>query len=109
MAAQEEFLQLYVTQLAEGKVWAVEADVSLIDVWRWEECTPEVVEACARPFEDTFDYCWFTPGRLRLRQFLQPLDEAGRRRIYEGEPLDTLPNAWHMSDHLPVGAVFEFA
>ena len=38
---------------------------------------------------------------------MAPRGEAQSQRIF-GPPYETLPNAWHPSDHLPVIASFSF-
>jgi hypothetical protein len=50
---------------------------------------------------------YYSSDGLRLLGYQESLDEEQAKRIYQEG--DALPNAWHPSDHLPVGCVFEWA
>ena len=70
---------------------------------------PRPVRAPRRHYEAWLDYVYYTrerAGGLRLVGYQESLDEEMARRIYQDG--DALPNAWHPSDHLPVGCVFEW-
>ena len=60
-----------------------------------------------RHYEAWLDYAYYSTGGLRLMAYQEGLTEEQARLIYENG--DALPNAWHPSDHLPVGCVFEWA
>lgn len=80
---------------------------------------PRAVRAPRRHYEGWLDYVYYTrrgaergaegraEGGLRLVGYQESLDEERARRIYQEG--DALPNAWHPSDHLPVGCVFEWS
>ena len=59
-----------------------------------------------RHYEAWLDYVYYAPG-LRLVGYQESLDEEQAEWIYRDG--DALPNAWHPSDHLPVGCVFEWS
>ena len=88
-------------------MWGVEADFAQLGVWDWAELPAAVAARCqAGPFEGTFDYIFYAPGKLGCTAVLEALGPSAQEKVYmEG---DTLPNAWHMSDHLPVGASFVY-
>ena len=50
---------------------------------------------------------YYSRASLRLVSYQESLTEEQARRIYQDG--DALPNAWHPSDHLPVGFVFQLA
>ena len=58
-----------------------------------------------RHYEAWLDYVYYSSGGLRLVAYQEPLTEEQAQLIYKDG--DALPNAWHPSDHLPVGCVFE--
>ena len=59
-----------------------------------------------RHYEAWLDYVYYSTGGLRLAAYQEVLSEEQARLIYKDG--DALPNAWHPSDHLPVGCVFEW-
>ena len=59
-----------------------------------------------RHYEAWLDYAYYTANSLRLAGYQESLSEEQARRIYKDG--DALPNAWHPSDHIPVGCVFEW-
>lgn len=72
-----------------------------------DERTPRSVRAPRRHYEAWLDYVYYSSDGLRLLGYQESLDEEQAKRIYQEG--DALPNAWHPSDHLPVGCVFEWA
>ena len=58
-----------------------------------------------RHYEAWLDYVYYSSGGLRLVAYQEPLTEEQAQLVYKDG--DALPNAWHPSDHLPVGCVFE--
>ena len=98
----DDLIEVYGVLIAEGKFWYVEHDVTKLGVWPRQAGGA----APAEPFEATFDYIFYSDSRLELRAVRETLTAEQRERIYgKGE---RLPCAWHMSDHLPVAACFEF-
>jgi len=97
----EAFTQIYTQELAEGKFWGVEHDLRAM-------LGSGMAVPAEGPCELRFDYIYFTSSSLRLEGALQPLAQERRRGIWAA-PWDVLPNAWHPSDHLPVGASFAFS
>ena len=59
-----------------------------------------------RHYEAWLDYVYYSSGGLRLVAYQEPLTEEQAQLVYKDG--DALPNAWHPSDHLPVGCVFEW-
>ena len=119
---------VFARELGEGKWWQVAYDLEVSGVavsdfeldadgmygggatGRPRPATgePPRVRAPRRHYEAWLDYVYYTPrGGLRLVGYQESLDEELARRIYQEG--DALPNAWHPSDHLPVGCVFEWA
>ena len=96
-------VEVYGVLIRDGKFWYVEHDVNKLGVWQQ---SPRDSVAVTRPFEASFDYIWFEASRLQLCSVRQPLTAEQSAHVYhDGE---TFPCAWHMSDHLPVAASFEF-
>jgi hypothetical protein len=58
-----------------------------------------------RHYEAWLDYVYYSAG-LQLVGYQESLSKEQARLIYQDG--DALPNAWHPSDHLPVGCVFEW-
>ena len=67
---------------------------------------PREVRAPRRHYEAWLDYVYYSSRGLRLVGYQESLEEEQARLIYQEG--DALPNAWHPSDHLPVGCVFEW-
>lgn len=94
----DDLLGVYLAELGEGKVWGVYHDL--------HACGVAPAPGPTRVFEGRFDQIHHTPATLPLRAVRALLTDEQRERVFtRGE---TLPNAWHPSDHLPVGAVFAF-
>ena len=55
--------------------------------------------------EAWLDYVYYSSESLRLVAYQEPMTEEQAQLVYKDG--DALPNAWHPSDHLPVGCVFE--
>ena len=70
------------------------------------ERTRRAARAPRRHYEGWLDYIYYSSGSLRLAAYQESLTEEQARLIYRDG--DALPNAWHPSDHLPVGCVFEW-
>ena len=66
---------------------------------------PRSVRAPRRHYEAWLDYVYYSSEGLRLVAYQESLTEQQAQLIYKDG--DALPNAWHPSDHLPVGCVFE--
>ena len=58
-----------------------------------------------RHYEAWLDYVYYSSESLRLVAYQEPMTEEQAQLVYKDG--DALPNAWHPSDHLPVGCVFE--
>ena len=73
----------------------------------WTEALPDPRPARVprRHYEAWLDYVYYSSGGLRLVAYQEPLTEGQAQLVYKDG--DALPNAWHPSDHLPVGCVFE--
>gem|GEM_PF-2581723 len=95
--SEEDLVGIYVAELREGKPWGVFHDL--------DACGALPGGPPPAVFEGRFDQIHHTPS-LSLSAVVSPLNEAQRRQVYEQK--DTLPNAWHPSDHLPLGAVFRW-
>jgi endonuclease/exonuclease/phosphatase family metal-dependent hydrolase len=96
-------VEVYGTLIREGKFWYAEHDVNKLGVWPQQNATSAEPEQL---FEATFDYIFYSAERLQLQAVRQPLTAEQRALVYEKG--DRFPCAWHMSDHLPVAASFEF-
>ena len=93
----EDFVTLYVTELEEGRFWAVHHDMAACGV----ALTPP-----RAPYQATLDYLYYNRRALEAVAVREPLSEAQRKKLFvEGE---SLPNEWHPSDHLPIAAAFKF-
>ena len=64
-------------------------------------------QAPRRHYEAWLDYVYYSSEGLRLVGYQESLSEEQAQLIYRDG--DALPNAWHPSDHLPVGCVFQWA
>ena len=64
-------------------------------------------QAPRRHYEAWLDYVYYSSKGLRLVGYQESLSEEQAQLIYRDG--DALPNAWHPSDHLPVGCVFQWA
>ena len=100
----------------------VEHDVAKLGVWPTPTPTPTAAAAATTvdgggappstkkpsrgPFEATFDYIFYGAARLCCEAVRTPLTAEQLTRVVEEG--DCFPNAWHMSDHLPVAASFRF-
>eukprot|EP00667_Euglena_gracilis_P012764 EG_transcript_13123 len=94
----EEFLAVYQQEAGAGKFWGVEHDLLV--------CTGRgMARPGAAPFAARFDYVFHTAAGLGLVAVQEPLTPEEAGRVAEG---DSLPNAWHPSDHLPVTATLRF-
>lgn len=95
---REAFLEIYACALHEGHIWSVFHDFYVCDV------LPPV--STPRIFQGRFDQIQLTRQSLSLRAVRAALTEAQQRAVLElGE---TLPNTWHPSDHLPLGAILDW-
>lgn len=92
----DDLLAIYTAEMNEGKPWGVYHDL--------HACGVAPVPGPRRVFTGRFDRIHYTPATLRLQAVRALLTDEQRALVFErGE---TLPNAWHPSDHLPVSAVF---
>ena len=94
-----DFHKLYQQELAEGKFWGVEHDVSVLRGGRGMHVEGSV-------FTADFDYVYYSTQSLKLVGVQQLLPEARMQELLSGQ--STLPNEFHPSDHLPVAAVLAF-
>lgn len=94
----EDFQEVYVSELSEGKVWSFLHDVRV--------CTGQAPALPERPHGVCIDRIYYS-GALIPKTVRDPLTQAQRRLIYED--WDLPPNAWHPSDHLPVAASFAWS
>eukprot|EP00927_Polykrikos_kofoidii_P049279 TRINITY_DN4335_c1_g1_i1.p1 TRINITY_DN4335_c1_g1~~TRINITY_DN4335_c1_g1_i1.p1 ORF type:complete len:590 (-),score=84.83 TRINITY_DN4335_c1_g1_i1:419-2188(-) len=101
--SKEDFVGIYLHELAEGKFWGVEHDLCAINGPSGGMSQPS-----DGPCELCFDHIFYTVGPLKLIGVREPLTTEQKERVW-GPPWDVLPNAWHPSDHLPVAASFSFA
>ena len=87
--------------------WRSTAKTSNLDlsVRRPSVRTPR--QAPRRHYEAWLDYVYYSSKGLRLVGYQESLSEEQAQLIYRDG--DALPNAWHPSDHLPVGCVFQWA
>eukprot|EP00403_Amphidinium_massartii_P041901 CAMPEP_0178450650 /NCGR_PEP_ID=MMETSP0689_2-20121128/43241_1 /TAXON_ID=160604 /ORGANISM="Amphidinium massartii, Strain CS-259" /LENGTH=515 /DNA_ID=CAMNT_0020076137 /DNA_START=52 /DNA_END=1599 /DNA_ORIENTATION=- len=94
LLTKDDFIEVYRSELGEGKFWGVEHDLRLMNgagMAIFEE----------GPVQLRFDYMYYTPDRARLLAVQEPLSEEHKQQIF-GPPWEVLPNSWHPSDHLPV-------
>jgi exonuclease III len=96
--AEADFLAIYLAELHEGKWWGV-----LHDLYA---CGTRPVPGVRGVFGGRFDQIHFSSRTLGLAAVRAPISAERRRQVYEQG--QTLPNSWHPSDHLPVGAVFRW-
>ena len=90
-----DFHSVYVQELAQGKFWGVEHDVSVLRGGRGLHVPGSV-------FTADFDDVYYSTQSLELVGVQQLLPEA---RMQELLGQSTLLNAFHPSDHSPVAAV----
>jgi endonuclease/exonuclease/phosphatase family metal-dependent hydrolase len=95
-----DFIAIYEAEVREGKPWAVYHDLHTCGVAHHVG-----VPAVEPPFAARYD-CIYCAASLRVEAVRAPLTEAQRQRVYEAG--ETLPNAWHPSDHLPVEATLSW-
>ena len=97
----DAFVSVYEAEVAQGKFWGVEHDLRVL---RGEG----VAQQGAPPFTATFDYLYCSDA-IEVLGVRAPLDRGEPRAeaLLKGE--SWLPNEWHASDHLPVGAALAFA
>lgn len=98
---QQDLQNIYTAELFEGKFWAVHHDLNACGVGDAFAFVPG-----ERPFEARYDRIYFTPNALTLEAIREPLTPGQRALVYDRG--DVLPNAWHPSDHLPVGVVLRW-
>jgi len=53
---------------------------------------------------DTLDYIYFTPKLFEVKAIRNPLTNENKKNMIDKIGI---PNVWHPSDHLPVGAIFK--
>jgi exonuclease III len=94
---EEDMVSIYEAELREGKPWGVVHDLVA--------CGALDPVPSPRVLSLRFDQIHFT-GALSLSAVSQPLAEDRWRQVQDNGV--TLPNAWHPSDHLPVGAAFRW-
>ena len=118
--ARREWHGVFAGELADGKWWQVAYDLEVsgvsvadLDVGgdapygdAAEGAVRRPARAPRRHYEAWLDYVYYSTGGLRLAAYQEGLSEEQARLIYKDG--DALPNAWHPSDHLPVGCVFEW-
>ncbi|MCB9794665.1 MAG: endonuclease/exonuclease/phosphatase family protein [Alphaproteobacteria bacterium] len=92
-----DFLGVYRSELSEGKIWSVQHDLQACGL---------LPEGPREPATASLDRVCYTRGPLELVAVRDPLTPA-RRAELESTGLG-LPNAWHPSDHLPLGVVLRW-
>lgn len=90
--SRAELVGLYAQELAEGKFWSVLHDLQVCGVLPAGERTL---------FAAALDHIYAC--NLAVLAAWDPLPEARRRALFSGGI--GLPNDWHPSDHIPIGAV----
>lgn len=91
--SRDEFQALYRSELSEGKYWSVQHDLQTCGV---------VTDTERGLYAASLDRIYHT-GALTPLALWSPLTEAQQRELAEQRL--GLPNAWHPSDHLPLGCV----
>ena len=94
----DELQAIYLSELTEGKWWGVYHDLALCD-----ERVPAIKDA---PFEAYIDRIYFNTSALKPLKVRALLTDEQATRVYQNG--ESLPNAWHPSDHLPLAALFQF-
>ena len=95
--SRAEFAALYAGEMAEGKYWSVLHDLQAGDVLPEGERTLYTV---------SLDRIYASTGRLEPVAAWDPLTGEQRTSLMGGGI--GLPNAWHPSDHLPIGVVLRW-
>lgn len=95
---EDDLVGIYRAELREGKPWGVLHDLHACGAM--PEMRPPGV------FGGRFDQIHYTARTLSLAAVREPLGEELRERVWGQR--ETLPNAWHPSDHLPVGATLRW-
>ncbi|MCB9766006.1 MAG: endonuclease/exonuclease/phosphatase family protein [Alphaproteobacteria bacterium] len=92
--SREDFVGVYRSELSEGKIWSVQHDLQSCGL---------LPEGARVPYTASLDRLYHTIGTLEAVAVWDPLTEA-RRQELAATGLG-LPNVWHPSDHVPLGAV----
>ncbi|MCB9760989.1 MAG: endonuclease/exonuclease/phosphatase family protein [Alphaproteobacteria bacterium] len=95
--SRADFVALYRSELADGKVRSLQHDLQVCGV------LPEGERVLSAASLDRIGY---TVGPLEAVAAWDPLTEAQRREMTTARV--GLPNRWHPSDHLPLGAVWRW-
>lgn len=95
---EDDMVALYTAELAEGKPWGVIHDLHATGVLP--------VLPPHRVWAERVDRVHYTTESLALAAVRDPLTAAQWATLKERN--ETLPNAWHPSDHLPVAAVLRW-
>jgi len=94
--SREAWIGIYASELAEGKFWSVLHDLQVCGV------QPPGARVL---YEASLDRIY--ASGLTIRAAWDPLTPARRAALLGGGI--GLPNAWHPSDHLPLGAVLSWS
>jgi mRNA deadenylase 3'-5' endonuclease subunit Ccr4 len=100
-------------ELNAGKFWGVEHDIRVVTgkgVHGHNDNTSNAGKNTGDnlipPFEACFDHIFYTTVGLKLNAVRETLTPEQRELVYvKGQ---TLPNAWHPSDHLPMAVALEW-
>ena len=95
-----DFQGVYAAEVTGGKFWGVEHDLRVMR-------GKGLRAPGQRPFTARFDALYCTSAALTPAAVLEALPPARMDALLSGA--DFLPNAWHASDHLPVGAALRWA
>ena len=94
---EEDLVAIYEAELREGKPWGVLHDLLLCGAL---DASPQ-----PRLLSSRFDQI-HAAGPLALEAVRAPLTPEQWSRVLDHR--ETLPSAWHPSDHLPVGAAYRW-
>jgi len=102
--SRQDWYMAFARELGEGKWWQVVYDLEVCGVNNL--CSKiEDHRGCAY-YQGWLDYVYFDAQQLICRGVQEALTDSEFLLVYEKG--DTLPNAWHPSDHLPVAAIFSW-
>jgi len=96
-----DFVDIYRSELAEGKYWGVQHDLVACDA----DFAPPMREPPEAPFQAALDGVHISASALRAVAIQEPLPtEQLDAALHHG---DFPPNTWHPSDHLPLAVMLE--
>uniref|UniRef100_A0A7S1EDE4 Endonuclease/exonuclease/phosphatase domain-containing protein n=1 Tax=Hemiselmis andersenii TaxID=464988 RepID=A0A7S1EDE4_HEMAN len=94
----QDFEEVYLSELKEGKFWGVDYDLD-------QALSCGVDKSGEAPFQTRFDYVWHTSETLSVEAVRDPLTQEQRALAAATDPL---PNSWHPSDHLIQSCAFRY-